>query len=60
MITVTREDIGRKVIYHTNYGTDEEGEIVALGPLLVFVRFGTDKHTKATNPRDLEWVSSKK
>ncbi len=55
-IKVTREDIGRSVIYETNYGTKEEGVIVAVNPSFIFVRYGNDKHCKATNPSQLEWA----
>jgi hypothetical protein len=60
MIEPTDEDIGRAVAYtgHRRYpgGTLEEGVITSFHDRAVFVRYGADKHSKATSRADLEWV----
>ena len=59
MIVPTNEDIGRAVIYTGNRypgGTVEEGVITSFNATSVFVRYGADKHSKATSREDLEWA----
>lgn len=56
----TKEDIGRGVLYTPRPGVPPERGIItdvranSLG-LLVMVRYGSDVHSKATFPEDLEW-----
>lgn len=64
MIVATDSDIGRRVIYRRpklawaeNEGS-EEGEITSVGVTYVFVRYDGDTQSKATLPRDLEWVAA--
>jgi hypothetical protein len=59
MIEPTSTDIGRSVIYTGNRypgGKLEEGVITSFNIVMVFVRYGADKHSKATARADLEWV----
>jgi hypothetical protein len=60
MIEPTEDDIGRAVVYtgHRRYpgGVLEEGVITSFHDRAVFVRYGADKHSKATSRADLEWV----
>jgi hypothetical protein len=59
MIEPTEDDIGRAVVYTGNRypgGKLEEGVITSFGRRSVFVRYGADKHSKATARADLEWV----
>jgi len=53
MIKVKPEDIGRKVRYKNEFG-----KITSFNDTFVFVQYGTDKHSKATNPKDLFWEQS--
>lgn len=55
MINPTEADIGRSVIYVTNYGTEEEGVLVSIKEYFVHVRYGNDLHCKATNKHQLRW-----
>ena len=54
------EDIGRKVIYIPFEGCDpslnEEGVITSWNDVNVFVRYGSDVNSKATYPRDIEFI----
>lgn len=53
MIEPTEKDIGRKVVY---YGCKaEEGVITSFNDSYIFVRYGSDIHSKATNREDLEY-----
>lgn len=54
-IIVTKEDVGRKVIYDPGYKT-EEGVITSFNDHYVFVRYGSDVQSKATNYSDLKYV----
>ena len=60
MIEPTEDDIGRAVVYtgHRRYpgGKLEEGVITSFNDYSVFVRYGADKHSKATSRADLEWA----
>jgi hypothetical protein len=61
MIAPTENDIGRAVVYTGNRypgGKLEEGVITSFHERAVFVRYGADKHSKATSHADLEWVSA--
>lgn len=44
------ENIGNKVIY---LPTNEEGVITSVNEMYVFVRYGSDTHSKATRAYDL-------
>lgn len=55
-IDATLDDIGRRVIYRPYVGaTAEVGVITSISPSYVFVRYGFEVHSKATNSADLEW-----
>lgn len=59
MIEPTATDLGRAVIYTGNRypgGELEEGGITSFNHWQVFVRYGRDKHAKATSRTDLEWA----
>jgi hypothetical protein len=59
MIEPTEDDIGRAVVYTGNRfpgGKLEEGTITSFHDHAVFVRYGSDKHSKATLRADLDWV----
>lgn len=53
-------EIGRKVIYTPFVGCDpdmrEEGVITSFNEKFVFVRYGNDVNSKATNPEDIEYL----
>lgn len=49
-------DPAKRVLYHPALGQTEVGWISTVGRELVFVRFGTDTHSKACYPETLEWV----
>lgn len=49
------DNIGRAVVYH-GFGPVEEGVITSVNSTWVFVRYGADKHSKATMPQMLEFV----
>ena len=59
MIEPTEDDIGRAVVYTGNRfpgGELEEGIITSFHDHAVFVRYGSDEHSKATLRADLDWV----
>jgi hypothetical protein len=63
MIYPEEDDIGRAVVYTGNRypgGKLEEGVITSFVRYSVFVRYGADKHSKATSRADLEWARPKK
>lgn len=55
-----KECVGRKVVYTPYKGCDpslkEEGVITSVNDHYVFVRYGSDVNSKATDPNDLEFV----
>lgn len=58
-IKVAKQDIGRKVVYLPSYKYSsgvEEGVITSFNDSFVFVRYGADTHSKATNYFDLKYV----
>ena len=60
MIDPTEADIGRGVIYTGNRypgGKLEEGVITLFNEHCVFVRYRGDIGSKATDRRDLEWIT---
>jgi hypothetical protein len=57
----TEADVGRAVIYTPSAPSwrgarREEGVITSFNPSYVFVRYGADKHPKATRRVDLTWA----
>lgn len=62
MIRPTQADIGRRVVYRDWSGRPEEGVITSIplthDPPAVFVRYGSDQHSKLTYSRHLEWTSA--
>jgi len=59
MIEPTADDIGRKVVYTSNRypgGELEEGVITSFNRRFVFVRYGSQVGSKATDRHDLEWL----
>jgi len=58
MIDPQVEDVGRYVVYVGNRypgGALERGVITSIGEHYVFVRYGSDVHSKATLRDDLDW-----
>ena len=58
MIDPQVRDIGRSVVYTGNRypgGLPEVGIITSFNSSAVFVRYGDEKHAKATSREDLEW-----
>lgn len=56
MIRPTKKDIGRRVLYvPTVDGRPESGVLSSFNDLYAFVRYGGERHTKATNFKDLVW-----
>ena len=53
--------IGAKVVYRPGHVSQrepgEEGVITSVGMAHVFVRYGSDRTSKATRPTDLEFVT---
>jgi hypothetical protein len=58
-IEATSQDIGRKVVYRDRSGYKvEEGVITSMNDRYVFVRYGAETTSKATCPKDLEFVTN--
>jgi hypothetical protein len=58
MIEPSDTDIGRKVVYRDQSGhVVEEGVITSFNDTCVFVRYGSDVHSKGTRREDLEWTA---
>ena len=57
MIEPTPNDIGRKVIYTSGHGEQEEGVITSLNNYFVFVRYGANVQSMATHREDLQWTA---
>ncbi len=59
MINPKEEDIGRTVIYKSSHWASnnppETGIITSFNEYVVFVRYGSDKHSKATLKADLSY-----
>ena len=45
-----RAHIGDGVVYRPPHGVVEDGVITSVGDRFVFARYGTDTHSKATDP----------
>lgn len=61
MIDPQQSDVGRRVCYTGNRypgGQPEVGCITSINPRSVFVRYGDEKHSKATSREDLEWADT--
>ncbi len=56
MIIPSKEDIGHAVVYMRGNPPFDEGVITSFNDSYVFVRYGKDKHSKATHRADLEWA----
>lgn len=56
-IDEAREHIGNKVVYRAAHvpvdSPVEEGVITSVNSIMVFVRYGSDAHSKATYPSDI-------
>lgn len=57
MIDPTDDDIGLPVVY-LSHESREAGVVTGFNDRWVFVRYGTDLHSKATPRGDLEWVTT--
>lgn len=57
MIDPSDEDIGRGVVYTPSHGESESGVITSFNEYYVFVRYGSNRHSQATNPKQLEYES---
>jgi len=59
MIEPDERDIGRKVIYQREWMKPDDieyGVITSFNDKYVFVKYGSDTHSKATRREDLGWV----
>lgn len=56
-INEARASIGRLVVYRRPGQAPDEGVITSVNDLYVFVRYGSQTGSAATNPSDLELVS---
>ena len=52
-------DFGRKVVYTAHHGETEEGVITSANCKFIFVRYGSDCHSKATDPEQLEFSTKR-
>lgn len=50
------ERVGQKVVYRAGTSEMEEGVITSVNSSYVFVRYGSNYGSKATNPEDLELI----
>jgi hypothetical protein len=59
MITLdeARSRIGDGVVYYSPGHRREDGTVTSVNDTYVFVRYAGDSHSKATHPRDLEFLS---
>lgn len=48
-----RQHIGNAVVYYVDDGLAEQGVITSVNEVYVFVRYGSDMHSKATRAEDL-------
>lgn len=54
IIDEARKAVGKRVVYTTDHGTQEFGEVTSIREPWVFVRYDGDLGSKATRPRMLE------
>lgn len=52
-----RDHIGHGVVYRASHGRTEDGVITSVNDYWVFVRYATDRHSKATDPAALTLLS---
>lgn len=59
MIEPTERDIGCGVVYRARHpgAAPEDGIITSFNDICVFVRYGSDAHSKGTKREDLEWTT---
>ena len=59
---LTPEHVGRAVVYREPHGVlrAQDGVITSWNEIFVFVRYGVQLHSKATNPMDLTLLSDAK
>ena len=58
-LETAKKNIGNKVLYYVRGNRDlipEEGVITSANDMFIFVRYGSDTHSKATNPEDLFFI----
>lgn len=59
---LTEQDVGRKVVYvpfkDCDFDLYEEGVITSWNDVNVFVRYGSDCHSKATSPCDINFIGA--
>jgi len=55
MIAPQETDIGRRVVHQPQRSAPEYGVISAITPRRVFVRFGSQLHSRAVSAADLEF-----
>ena len=53
MIDPTEKDIGRGVVFKRPFCETESGVITSFNEMVVFVRYGSDRNSKATYREDL-------
>jgi hypothetical protein len=53
-----REHIGHSVVYRSHNGVTEYGVITSVGRVWVMVRYGSDQHSKGTDPAALALLSA--
>jgi hypothetical protein len=51
-----RGRVGSLVVYRREYCAPEEGVITSVNDQYVFVRYGSQQTSQATDPRDLEFT----
>lgn len=67
MIDPTADDVGRSVVYQRGWIDShgcchlklDDGVITSFNDTCVFVRYGSDKHSKGTRRQDLTWAQRK-
>ena len=55
---LTKNDIGKKVVYLSANSPAEEGVISTWNNRFIYVTYGDDKHSQGTYPDHLDWVRS--
>jgi hypothetical protein len=56
--TLKPDHVGQLVIYTPGSGPREDGVITSWNDKYIFVRYGADKISKATNPKYLDFLPS--
>jgi len=57
---LTIQDLGREVIYHPYGEKEKEGMITDWNNDVIFIRYGSDVHSKGTYPWNLDFVNKQK